>query len=168
MRTTVITINPFDPSSVDKAVRELRQHSDWIKRKTEALAKRLAAYGLTQARIGYNAAVYEQDKHVEVSVENRGENTYAIVASGRDVLFLEFGSGVKYGEGHPLNAEMGMGPGTYPGQTHVPTPGFWWYTGEDGKSHYSVGNAPSMVMYLTGMELEREVLNIAREVFASD
>ena len=43
MRTTVITINPFDPSSVDKAVRELRQHSGWIKRKTEALAKRLAA-----------------------------------------------------------------------------------------------------------------------------
>lgn len=161
VRITGITVDVAD------AVRDLNLYTAWVKRKTEALAKRLAAYGLTQVRIGYNAAVYDQDKDVEVSVRSLGENTYAIVASGRDVLFLEFGAGVRYGEGHPLNGELGMGPGTYPGQTHVPVPGYWWYTGEDGKSHYSVGNAPGMVMYLTGMELEREVERIAREVFST-
>lgn len=163
-----IHVDLLNPASIDAAVQELRDYAKWVERKAEALAKRLAAYGLTQVRIGYNAAAYPQDRHIEVSVESRGENTYAIVASGRDVLFLEFGAGVRYGGGHPLNGDLGMGPGTYPGQTHVPNPGYWWYTGEDGESHYSVGNAPSMVMYLTGMELEREFVRIAREVFAGD
>lgn len=158
----------LDTASINAAVQELRDYAKWIETKADALAKRLAAYGLRQVRVGYNAAVYEQDKHIEVSVESRGENTYAVVANGRDVLFLEFGAGVRYGDGHPLNGDFGMGPGTYPGQTHVPEPGYWWYTGEDGESHYSVGNAPSMVMYMTGMELEREYTRIAREVFASD
>lgn len=162
-----IYINILDASSVDSAIREIQEYAKWVQTKAEALAKRLAAYGLTQVRIGYNAAVYDEDKHIEVSVANRGDGTYAITAEGRDVLFLEFGSGVRYGDGHPLNGDLGMGPGTYPGQTHVPEPGYWWYTGEDGESHFSVGNAPSMVMYLTGMELEREVERIAREVFST-
>ena len=162
-----ISIDVLSAASIDAAIRELEAYAVRVRARTEALVKRLAAYGLTQARIGYNAAVYDEDKDVEVSVESRGENTYAIVASGHDVLFLEFGAGVRYGGGHPLNGELGMGPGTYPGQTHVPEPGYWWYTGEDGESHYSVGNAPSMVMYLTGIELEREILRIAREVFST-
>lgn len=162
-----IAIDILDASSVDSAIREIQEYAKWVQTKAEALAKRLAAYGLTQVRIGYNAAVYDEDKHIEVSVANRGDNTYVITAEGRDVLFLEFGAGVRYGDGHPLNSELGMGPGTYPGQTHVPEPGYWWYTGEDGESHFSVGNAPSMVMYLTGMELEREVERIAMEVFST-
>lgn len=162
-----ITINLLDPESIAKAVREIDEYSQWVQQKADALAKRLAAYGLRQVRIGYNAAVYDQDKDIEVSVENRGDNTYAVVAEGHDVLFLEFGSGIKYGAGHPLDSEFGYGPGTYPGQTHVPDPGYWWYTGKDGKSHYSVGNAPSMVMYLTANELRNELVSIAKEVFSS-
>lgn len=162
-----IAIDILDASSVDAAVREIQEYAKWLQTKAEALARRLAAYGLTQVRIGYNAAVYDEDKHIEVSVANRGDNTYVITAEGRDLLFLEFGAGVRYGDGHPLNSDLGMGPGTYPGQTHVPEPGYWWYTGEDGESHFSVGNAPSMVMYMTGMELEREVDRIAMEVFST-
>ena len=162
-----ITINLLDSDSIANAVREIDEYSQWVQRKADALAKRLAAYGLRQVRIGYNAAVYDQDKDKEVSVENRGDNTYAVVAEGHDILFLEFGSGIKYGSGHPLDSEFGYGPGTYPGQTHVPDPGYWWYTGKDGESHFSVGNAPSMVMYLTANELRNELVSIAKEVFSS-
>ena len=162
-----ITINILDPDSIANAVREIQEYSEWVQRKADALAKRLAAYGLRQVRIGYNAAVYDQDKDIDVSVENRGDNTYAVVAEGHDILFLEFGSGIKYGSGHPLDSEFGYGPGTYPGQTHVPDPGYWWYTGKDGESHFSVGNAPSMVMYLTANELRNELVSIAKEVFSS-
>ena len=166
-----ITIDVFNPASIDAAVREIREYGKWVQRKTQELAKRLAEYGLRRVQVGYNAALYDEDKaqrDITLTVEERGIGQYAIVAYGYDVLLLEFGSGVKYGAGHPLDGEFGMGPGTFPGQTHVPNPGYWWYTGEDGKSYYSVGNAPSMVMYLTGMELEREVVRIAREVFAGD
>lgn len=165
-----ITFDIFDPASIQRAAQEIRNYSKWVQNKTEELAKRLSEYGLRRVQVGYAAALYDVDKtqrDVTLTVEERGNGQYAIVAYGFDVLLLEFGSGVKYGSGHPLDGEFGMGQGTFPGQTHVPNPGYWWYKGEDGKSYFSVGNAPSMVMYLTGMELRNELIRIAREVFST-
>lgn len=159
----------LDPESIRAAIKELRDYEQWVKRKANELAERLAQYGLQRVQLGYDAAqtLYEGDADVSVTVEKRGENTYAIVASGATVLILEFGAGIRYGEGHPQAADFGYGPGTYPGQTHVPEPGYWWFTDASGESHYSVGNAPSMVMYLTAQELEWEVERVAKEVFSS-
>ena len=165
-----ITFDIFDPASIQRAAQEIRDYSKWVQNKTEELAKRLSEYGLRRVQVGYAAALYDVDKtqrDVTLTVEERGKGQYAIVAYGFDVLLLEFGSGIKYGSVHPLDGEFGMGPGTFPGQTHVPNPGYWWYKGEDGKSYFSVGNAPSMVMYLTGMELRNELIRIAREVFST-
>ena len=162
-----IHIDVFDPASINKAIQEIEAYKKLVWGKAEELARRLAEYGLRRVEVGYDAAVFDGDKDFTVTVEERGKGKYAIAAGGKTLLLLEFGSGIKYGAGHPLDSKFGMGPGTYPGQTHVPDPGFWWYTGSDGKSHYSVGNAPSMVMYLTGMELRMEVERIAKEVFNS-
>lgn len=161
-----ITIDIFNPESIRAAQREIQAYKQWVIRKTEELAQRLAEYGVQRVEVGYAEALYDGDKDITYTVEQRGERSYAIVASGKTVLFLEFGAGV-IGEGHPLDGEFGYGPGTYPGQTHVPVPGFWWYTGSDGESHYSRGNPPSMVMYQTGKELRTELLRIAREVFSA-
>ncbi len=162
VRITGITVDVAD------AVRDLNLYTAWVKRKTEALARRLAEYGLKRVEVGYNAALYDGTKHILLYVEQRSENEFAIIADGSTVLILEFGAGVRYGSGHPLAGQFGFGPGTYPNQKHAINPGYWYYTGEDGTGHhYSAGNAPSMVMYLTGMELEREVERIAREVFST-
>lgn len=159
-----IVIDPFSPSTIKTALWELRQYQKRIEHKAQELAERLAQYGLQQVRLGYEAALYDGDKDVEVTVERIDDNTFSIIASGATVLILEFGAGVTYGYGHP---DVGpYGPGTYPGQKHAMNPKGWWYTGSDGESHHSYGNVPSMVMYLTGMELEREVLNVAWEVFS--
>ena len=162
-----IRVNVFDVSSINSAVHELQMYAVWVQRKANELAERLADYGLQRVEIGYAGALYDGDKDVEVTVERREENTYAIVASGATVLILEFGAGVTYGNGHPQAAEFGYGPGTYPGQTHAFDPKGWWYTGSDGKGHHSYGNAPSMVMYITGIELEQEVERVAKEVFST-
>ena len=161
-----IHIDICNPASVRAGVTQLRQYAEWINTKAQELAERLARYGLQRVQAGYAAVPYDGVKDYHVEVEQRGKNAYAIVASGQTVLFLEFGSGISYGAGHPLNAEYGMGPGTYPGQTHVPDPGYWWYTGTDGESHYSAGNAPSMAMYIAGMDMRMEIERIAREVFS--
>lgn len=165
--TKSIHLNIFDPASINKAIRDIEGYKKWLWDKAEQLAQRLAEYGLRRVEMGYAAAVFDGDKDVTVKVEPCGKGKYAIVASGTKLLLLEFGSGIKYGAGHPQAGKFGYGPGTYPGQTHVPDPGFWWYTGSDGKSHYSVGNAPSAVMYLTGIELRLEIERIAKEVFRS-
>lgn len=161
-----INIDLFDTKSITAAVREVRNYRDWLKRKTEQLAQRLAEYGLTRVELGFVAAIYDGDKDYSVTLEPRGKNTYAIVASGATVLILEFGAGIRHGSGHPQAREFGYGPGTYPGQKHAIDPGYWWYTGSDGKSHYSEGNPPNMPMYQTAKELETQVERIAREVFS--
>ena len=161
-----IHIEVFDPESVREGAAQLREYAKWITAKAQALMDRLAQYGLKRVQAGYAAVPYDGIKDYHVEVEQRDENTYAIVASGATILFLEFGSGIRYGAGHPLNSEFGMGPGTYPGQTHVPDPGYWWYTGADGESHFSAGNAPSMAMYIAGMDMRMEIERIAREVFS--
>jgi hypothetical protein len=162
-----IRVNVFDVSSINSAVHELQMYAVWVQRKANELAERLADYGLQRVEIGYAGALYDGDKDVEVTLERREENTDAIVASGATVLILEFGAGVTYGNGHPQAAEFGYGPGTYPGQTHAFDPKGWWYTGSDGKGHHSYGNVPSMVMYITGIELEQEVERVAKEVFST-
>ena len=161
-----IRIDIFDTASIDAAVKEIRDYAKWVEQKTEVLAQRLAQYGLQRVRAGYNALSWYDQRPVDVTVEERGPGQYAIVASGETILILEFGSGIKYGAGHPQAGDFGYGPGTYPGQTHVPDPGYWWYTGDDGQSHFSVGNAPGMVMYLTAMEMRIELERIAKEVFS--
>lgn len=158
-----IHIDLMDSSSIDRAIHELRDYQQWLERKAGELAERLATLGAVQVSLEYARAVYTGDKDVDVTVEKRGENTYAIVASGATVLILEFGAGVTYGYGHPQAGEFGYGPTTYPGQTHAADPKGWWIPGGE----HTYGNPPSMTMYRTAKELEQEVERIAKEVFRS-
>ena len=164
----VISVNILDTASIDAAVRELREYAEWIEERTRELVRRLADMGLEIARVGYQSAEYTGDNDVQVNVEQQNENTYKIIASGIAVLFIEFGSGVTYGYGHPNPTVDGkqMGPGTYPSDK-----GHWndprgWYLPGSGSVH-TYGNPPSMTMYLTANELRNELVSIAREVFSS-
>lgn len=166
-----ITIDIFDPASVDRAVREIREYSERVQRKTAELTRRLADMGAVNVSLGFSRAVYSGNNDVSVTVEQHGDNSYSIVANGEAVAFIEFGAGVTYGYGHPqpiLEGEA-MGPGTYPStKGHWDDPKGWWFTNEAGDGEHTYGNPPSMTMYTTAEELKRDLVNIAREVFASD
>lgn len=117
--------------------------------------------GATIASIGFSRAFYTGDVDLDIEVEDRGNNTYAVVASGETVLFLEFGSGVTMGYGHP--DPMGYGPGTYPGKGHWDSPHGWWLpTGE-----HTYGNPPTAAMYNAAQDIKSQVEAVAREVFAT-
>ena len=161
-----ITIDVFNPASIDAAVKEIRDYSKWVQRKTKELSKRLAAIGVTLAAIEYSRVPYQGLKDVNLSIEIGAKpNQYDIVANGETVLILEFGAGVRYGYGHPQDSEFGMGPGTYPSDKgNWNSPKGWYIPGGE----HTYGNPPSMAMYLTAKELRNRLLDIAREVFASD
>lgn len=161
-----IRINLFDTASIDAAVKELRDYQAWIKKKAAELAERLADMGAVNVSLGYARAIYTGPKDINVTVEQRGESTYAIVAAGESVLVVEFGAGVTYGYGHPQAGEFGYGPGTYPGQKHAFDPNGWWLPKNKGGDH-TYGNPASMTMYMTAKDLEREVERVAREVFST-
>lgn len=163
-----IAIDVFDPSSIDRAIKQLEDYSKGLERKCEVLCERLTMMGATNVSMMFSQLIYTGPVDISISVENLGDNQYAIVASGETVLIAEFGAGL-IGGGHPLNDQLGMGPGTYPEQKHALDPNGWWLPRDktDGHSMHTYGNPPTMAMYNTAKDLKGEIQRIAREVFSS-
>lgn len=160
-------------SSIEKAIKELETYKAGLERKAKEICKRLAAIGVDIAKASYDATDYDGTKDVSVTVEPT-EYGCRILANGASVLFLEFGSGARYGGGHPLNSEFGMGPGTWSdgpnGKGHWDDPNGWYLpkSAGQGRSQKSYGNYPAMGMYEAAKEMRNQIAAIAREVFASD
>lgn len=155
---------PLSESGIQKIQDELVVYRKWQEEKARELAERLASLGATVASIRFSRAVYTGKKDVEVSVEEL-PNGYKVKADGESVLFIEFGSGVTYGYGHPEAGEFGMGPGTYPdGKGHWDDPKGWYLPKSAGGGH-TFGNPPAMPMYEARKAIEQELPRIVKEVF---
>ena len=157
------TINiELSKDSIKAAVKEMRDYKAWVQKKEGELRLRLAQRGATVASIQFARAIYNGTNDISVRVDDTG-SVAVIYAEGESVAFIEFGSGAKYGYGHPQAGEFGVGPGTYPGKGHWDNPKGWWY--DSGK--HSSGNPPAMAMYDAVQVIAESVLEIAREVFAT-
>lgn len=155
----VYTID-LSKSGVGELQKGLKDYEKWLQRKTDELAKRLADMGVQKAEINFSSAYYDGDEDHTIEVIPVEPGCYTVRASGKTVLFVEFGTGL-IGYGHP---ELhGMGPGTYPGKGHWDDPDGWYYA-HGKKSH---GNPPNMPMYTTVKELEQELARVVKEVFAT-
>lgn len=155
---------PLSESGIQKIQDELMFYRKWQEEKARDLAERLAALGATVASIRFSRAVYTGPKDVDVRVEEI-PNGYKVKADGESVLFIEFGSGVTYGYGHPEAGEFGMGPGTYPdGKGHWDDPKGWYLPKSAGGGH-TFGNPPAMPMYEARKAIEQELPRIVKEVF---
>lgn len=156
-----IVVDPLDKRSVADAIKELKRYKAWVVEKEALLRNRLAMVGATVASVQFSRAIYNGAKDVTVRVDNTG-SVAVIYAEGKDVAFIEFGAGAKYGYGHPEAAKFGTGPGTYPdGKGHWDNPKGWWY----GNSQHSFGNPPAMAMYEAREHMVEQFTQIAREVF---
>ena len=154
----------FDLSkkSINNAMRSLRRYKAWVQRKEDELRSRLLDVGAVVASIRFSRAIYNGTNDVTVRVYDMGK-TAAIYAEGQAVAFIEFGSGAKYGYGHPEAGKFGVGPGTYPGKGHWDDPKGWWY----GHSQHSFGNPPAEAMVKARDEMVEQLTQIAREVFST-
>ena len=155
----------LNDKSIDDAIKEIKKYSAWVSAKENELRSRLAMLGATVASIRFSRAIYNGTNDVSVRVDDTG-NTAVIYAEGESVAFIEFGSGAKYGYGHPQAAEFGFGPGTWSdgdsGKGHWDDPNGWWY----GSGQHSYGNPPAMAMYSAVKEITENVTRIAKEVFS--
>ncbi len=156
-----ITVDPLSRSSIQDAIKELKKYKRWIAQKEHELRMRLATRGAAVASVQFARAIYNGTNDVSVRVDDTG-SVAVIYAEGSAVAFIEFGSGAKYGYGHPLNSELGTGAGTYPdGKGHWDDPHGWWY----GHGEHSYGNPPAMAMLKARDQIVEEVTQVAREVF---
>ena len=156
-----------DGTGISEAISGLIEWLEWIREKSDELARRIADYGMVKVDTGFAVAAYDGNKDYTVSVESVGPGNYIVRVNGQSVLFVEFGAGL-IGYGHP--EPQGFGPGTYPptqpGNPQWNNPHGWWYS-EGGESHHTYGNWPNMPVYSAIKNLEFEFEALAREVFSS-
>lgn len=158
-------------NSIDDAIKEIEAYRKEIRKKTEEFMRRLADIGVSEA---IQVLAFEgmgdapRDADFAVEVDPQGNIVHVMIrGKGEGLLFWEFGAGNFYNgmtSPNPKAGEFGMGPGTYPGQTHVPHPGFWYYYDGD-KAVRSVGTQATMPMYKASLEMIQRVYEIAREVY---
>lgn len=160
-----ITVNPFDPKSIDEAIRMVAQYKKDFQQKESEFLLRLAEIGVRVAQSGFATADYDGVNDVVVSME-RTSNGYSVVASGKTVGFIEFGTGVKHPEWD--NTGMDYTPpkhGTY-GKGQGKNPHGWWFRQNDGgRATHTYGNTPAKAMRTARDEMVENVIRIAREVW---
>lgn len=151
--------------SINEAIKELRRYKRWVTEKERELRIRLAQIGATVASIQFARAIYNGTNDITVRVDNT-KSVAVIYAEGESVAFIEFGSGAKYGYGHPQAGEFGYGPGTYSdgpeGKGHWDNEKGWYYA----PGQHSFGNPPAMAMYNAVQEMTEQLTRIAKEVFS--
>lgn len=151
-------------SEIDKLIAETKAFKKWQKEKTRELMERLATLGVSVASLRFSRAIYTGDNDVQVTAKKIA-NGYVIRADGEAALFIEFGSGITYGGGHPTASEYGMGMGTYPSiKGHWKDPAGWHLPKDKGGEH-TYGNPPAMAMYEAEKTIEQELVRIVKEVF---
>lgn len=164
------TINiKLSKSSIDDAIKQLRQYKDDLARKNQLFIDRLAKIGLTTVQQTMESIPGEEKGSYYTEIINNSEGDIAGAAihlSGDQVLFLEFSAGITFGtNSYPLPSGDQFGMGTYPGKGHWDDPNGWWYIDENGNKHHSYGNRAYMPMYHAEQAIVLAVQQIAREVF---
>lgn len=167
---------PLSIPAYDSLIRKVEDLGNWQSDRAIVFADRLAQEGLEIASVKFSQAVYDGTNDVSVTVEPRGNNVRAVVATGGATLFIEFGTGVTYPDDHPEAGELGMKRGEY-GQGHGKQHS-WGYYGDPGTNGVlkekknggfvviTHGNPANMPMYETVKELQDRLTEIAKEVFS--
>lgn len=173
MATRTISMS-LSTDSIDAAIREIRQYREDFIRKCAELRRRVAERIFWSATNGFSVAITSDFlsgtppiNDVQVTMEDGGDMT-VVIASGNEVLFIEFGAGVYYNGApgdspHPWGVEHGFGIGTY-GKGHG-VQNMWVVGSEGGKKIWSRGTPAAMPMYRGAEEAIRSMERIVREVF---
>lgn len=159
------------------AERQIQEYKTTLNQKAQQFARALADNGLDVAKVRFANAEYAGSNDVSCHVEQNG-NTCTIVAEGKAVAHIEFGTGVShsaYGgelpDGVGEHGTYGKGNGQHKR---------WYYYGESGNAgtpvkqvdgkgqlNYTSGNEPAMAMWGAVEEMASQVEATWREVWNS-
>ena len=152
-------------ASIDNAIKELKAFRNSLKQKQDKLLEELANIGLDEATVRFTGAMYDGITDTDIDIK-RVPNGYAIVASGEDVFFIEFGAGVYYNPEEPYpdpRPEGIVGIGEY-GKGYGKRKA-WGFRDDSGELVITHGNPAAMPMWYASEEMQNNILKIAKEVF---
>lgn len=171
MSKRTIKIDLFDRKSLQSAIKQIQKYRDDLPRKCELFVRKLAEVGIPVIDQNISAAAGDSDKNHNTYIKINSFGSYSqaeLIVESRSILFLEFGAGVHYngnagGSPHPLGAEKGYTIGSYgKGQGKND---FWFYYADTGEAVMSHGTQATMPLYKASLEIRRQILAIAKEVF---
>lgn len=154
------------PGSLERAEQEVKKYAMELDEKVEALIRKLAERGAMVAKIQLAAldAVYTGELLSSIEGIYSEKDHVGIVRAGAPyAIFVEYGTGV-IGAGSPHPKADGW---QYDANGHGDK-GWVYLNNRDGKYHWTRGYQSRPFMYNTARELERECVNIAKEVFGLD
>ena len=160
-------------SDLDRTVDELIKYQRRLEEKNEVFVQKLMdsalpeiAEAMSSGETGSNDGEDSSREYtVKPETDRGGARTKGtLTLFNSDILFWEFGAGVYYNGSTVAGyaSKFGYGPGTYPGQTHVPEPGYWYY-----KKKKSYGTEATMPMYYSMQKMREMASTVAREVFGN-
>ena len=171
-------------AGLKQAEKDILKYKATLNRKARALAFRLSWLGLEVAKIRFANAQYAGSNDVKCHI-NQKDKTCTIVAEGKAVAFIEFGTGVTHqgwgaaGTVGPLPLPDNIGEhGTYGKENGKHKR--WYYYGESGNAgtpvkevdgkgqlNYTSGNDAAMAMWGAIEEMASQVEATWREVWSS-
>lgn len=157
------------------AERQIQAYKATLNQKAQELAKALADKGLDVAKVRFANAQYAGSNDVSCHVEQNGA-TCSIIAEGKSVAFIEFGTGVMH-SAYGGELPDGVGEhGTYGKENGKHKR--WYYYGESGNAgtpvkqvdrkgqlNYTSGNDAAMAMWGAVEEMASQVEATWREVW---
>lgn len=161
------------------AERQIQEYKTTLNQKVQEFAKALAQKGIDVATVRFANAQYAGDNDVTVERDPvQTPNGFAIVAHGKAVAFIEFGTGVMH-SAYGGELPNGVGEhGTYGKENGKHKR--WYYYGESGNAgtpvkevdgkgqlNYTSGNDAAMAMWGAVEEMASQVEATWREVWSS-
>lgn len=149
--------------SIEKAINEVKAYKRQLSEKAAALIKALVEAGveIAKAQVRELGAVYTGELEESITGFFDPEAGIGIIRAGAPyAIYVEFGTGI-VGKQNPHPAPEGW---KYDINEHGER-GWYYFNERDQKWHWTKGMASRPFMYNTLLELQRQVEDIAREVF---
>ncbi len=161
-------IDIFDESSIDHAIEMLENYERSLIRKRDAILEQLGDLGLTI--LSSNLLAVNPDGNIDVYVNfiNNNDGKITISVAGTAILFIEFGTGVRYSENAEAKGDLTDSSDIVPrgtwGKGYGSNP-FGWYYKHDGEWQHTFGSPAQVPVYGTKQELIKHIEEICRKVF---
>lgn len=178
MAKKVIKISSISVSEIRKAQKELEKYRDSLEYKARLLAEKLSERGveIARVRVADLDAIFTGELissiHSEYKGSQKGGAVFAVVADSDHAAFCEFGTGQmgmdkSYPYPLPDGVSWDYATGKTIRQNAVTGRYYWFYPGQDGKWHYTEGLPARPFMWETSLELQKAVVEVAKEVFGN-
>ena len=157
MRTITIELSV---ESCQKAIAELKRYQKEVRPKLDEVCRRLAEIGVAEAISIVNGVKLAEGNAVERIEAVQIDNGWKIVMSGKDVYFIEFGTGDGTEPHYDTTVPVAWGTWSAEHKQILWKYGFWYY---DGVKY--TGTPAYMPMYYAEKKMREEMPRVVQEVF---